>query len=139
MRTGLHVDLIVADSPARQNRQPLEANEAFRRKTVIERDHGVVTIKHFRRTHAARVGHEFIFDAGNRVEHGGKRRLQQALGIGFEIGGDADSERCLAHSVDAVQNEYLSANWRTRIVLAEVITPKFEGLRASELGAFQLG
>jgi hypothetical protein len=37
------------------------------------------------------------------------------------------------------QNEYFRANCSDRMVLAEVITPKFEGLRASELGAFQLG
>ena len=76
-----------------------------------------------------------VYLATSRVQ----RRLQQAFGMGFEIGGDADSERCLAHSVDAVQNEYLRANWRSRIVLADVITPKVEALRASELGAFQFG
>ena len=59
----------------RESLEPsLEADKAFRWKTVVERDHGVVTIEHFRRAHAARIGHEFIFDAGNRVEHGGKRR-----------------------------------------------------------------
>ena len=74
---------------------------------------------------------------GRRVVCGGPAAFRADAREKHRPAGTARLEAAYGHRV--AQKEYFKANCNCRMVLAELITPNVDGLRASELGAFQLG
>src|SRR5262249_54235537 len=143
----VHVDHVVADTPARDHSQPVDAVQTLRRDSQSQREDGVELVKRVRRSELVRLRrHGGGFDAASAAHLLLQHAFEFAFCFRVEVGRDPDAELWIHqysedHSSWRPRQGPLHRTTRFRVLNSNIVQlsrRRFAATLAGSLGAARL-